>query len=162
MSKPEKFYTDDPDPGPVNLMTELTLAQANELISGVFTQAQQRNMPALAVAVLDSGGHIKALQRQDGVSFLRPRIAEAKAWGALALAADSDTLAERYQRDELQRGFINALNSMTEGRLIPLPGGVLIHDEQGSIIGAIGAAGGESSDDEACVRNSIEQCGFFL
>ncbi|OOZ36704.1 GlcG/HbpS family heme-binding protein, partial [Solemya elarraichensis gill symbiont] len=103
-------------------MTELTLEQANELIAKTLQTAREKEMPPIAVAVLDSGAHLKAFQRENGVSFLRVQIAQAKAWGALGIASDSSTIADRYAQDDLQRGFVNALNAMTGGQLIPLPG----------------------------------------
>jgi uncharacterized protein GlcG (DUF336 family) len=119
-------------------------------------------MPPLAVAVLDSGAHLKALQREDGVSFLRVQIAQAKAWGALAMACNTEQLAERYNQDAQQQGFIDALNAMTGGKIIPLPGGVLVRDEQKQVVAAVGAAGGVSQDDEACVQAAITASGFAL
>ena len=141
-------------------MTELTLSQANDLIDQVLISARDKQMPPIAVAVLDTGAHLKAFQREDGVSFLRVQIAQAKAWGALGMASNTDALAVRYNKDDQQRGFINALNAMTSGSLIPLPGGVLVRDDAGDIIGAIGAAGGDSNDDEFCVLSAIKLIGF--
>ena len=143
-------------------MGELSLQQANELIHEVLRAAREKAMPPLAVAVLDRGAHLKAFQREDGVSFLRAEIAQAKAWGALAMACDTHQLAERYQQGEVQQGFINALSAMTDGKIIPLPGGVLVRNAQSETIGAVGAAGGPSEDDEACVRAAIEAMGFSL
>ena len=143
-------------------MTELSLQQANQIIAEVLHTARSRNMPPLAVAVLDTGAHLKALQREDGVSFLRVQIAQAKAWGALAMACNTDQLAERYSQGGQQQGFIDALNAMTGGKIIPLPGGVLVRDENGNIVGAIGAAGGVSEEDEACVITAIAAAGFAL
>jgi uncharacterized protein GlcG (DUF336 family) len=117
-------------------------------------------MPPLAVAVLDSGAHLKALQREDGVSFLRADIAQAKAWGALAMACNTDKLAERYEQDDLQKGFIDSLNAMTGGKIVPLPGGVLVRDGDNQVVGAVGAAGGVSQDDAACVQVAIESLGL--
>ena len=141
-------------------MTELGLQQANELIDAVLRVARERSMPPLAVAVLDSGAHLKAFQREDGVSVLRAQIAQAKAWGALAMACDTDQLAERYRQGDVQTGFIDALNAMTGGRIIPLPGGVLVRNDRDDIIAAVGAAGGPSEDDEACVRAALESLGY--
>lgn len=141
-------------------MAELNLQQANRLIAEVLRIAREKGMPPLAVAVLDSGAHLKSLQREDGVSFLRVQIAQAKAWGALAMGANSDQIAERYLQDDLQRGFINALNAMSGGRVVPLPGGVLVRNVDGEITAAVGAAGGVSSEDEACVIAAIEAVGL--
>ena len=143
-------------------LTELTLQQANELILAVLNAAHEKDMPPIAVAVLDSGAHLKAFQRQDGVSFLRVQIAQAKAWGALAMACNTDQLADRYNQDALQQGFINALNGMTGGKIIPLPGGVLLRDDNNDIIGAVGAAGGVSTDDEACITSALKSLGLGL
>jgi uncharacterized protein GlcG (DUF336 family) len=143
-------------------LAELTLQQANKLILEVLNAARDKEMPPIAVAVLDSGAHLKAFQREDGVSFLRVQIAQAKAWGALAMACNTDQLADRYNQDALQQGFINALNGMTDGKIIPLPGGVLVRNDKNEIIGAIGAAGGLSTDDEACINTALTSQGFKL
>ena len=143
-------------------MAELTLQQANRLIEEAINMARKKEMPPIAVAVLDSGAHLKAFQREDGVSFLRIQISQAKAWGALGMATNSDAIAERYNQDDQQRGFINALNAMTGGQLIPLPGGVLVRNLEGEIVAAVGAAGGMSNDDEECVIAAIEAIGFRL
>jgi len=141
-------------------LTELSLQQANRIIDTVLQAARERNMPPLAVAILDTGAHLKALQREDGVSFLRVQIAQSKAWGALAMSCNTDQLAERYTQGVQQQGFIDALNAMTGGKIIPLPGGVLVRDEKGNILGAVGAAGGVSEEDEACVHEAIKTAGF--
>jgi len=141
-------------------LNDLTLQLANELIRSTLENARDRNMPPIAVAVLDAGAHLKALQREDGVSFLRVQIAQAKAWGALGMGINSDQIAARYLKDDQQRGFIDAVNAMTSGQLIPLPGGVVLKDKQGQVLGAIGAAGGESNDDEACVLGAIDAAGL--
>ena len=141
-------------------MSELSLNQANRVIDGALAMARSLDLPPLAVAVLDGGGHLKALQREDGVSFLRVQICQAKAWGALGLATDSRDIADRYQNEELQRGFINALNAMSGGRMIPLPGGLLIRDATGQILGAVGVAGGPSDKDELCALAGIEAIGL--
>lgn len=141
-------------------MNELTLQQANELIRMTLENARARNMPPIAVAVLDKGAHLISLQREDGVTFMRIQIAQAKAWGALGMGVNSDQIAARYLKNEQQKGFIDALNSMTGGQLIPLAGGVLVRNQQGEVIGAVGAAGGESADDEACIFAAIDAAGL--
>ncbi len=141
-------------------MQQLSLEQANRLITGVFSEAARRGLPPLAAAVLDSGGHLKAMQRQDGVSFLRADICQAKAWGALAMGTDSRHLADRFGQDAQQQGFIQALNAMSGGRVITLPGGVLMVDGDGDAVGALGVAGGPSDEDEACALAAIAAAGL--
>lgn len=141
-------------------MSELTLAQANRLIEATLSMAREMELPPLCVAVLDTGGHLKSLQREDGVSFLRVQICQAKAWGALGLATDSRSIAERYEQDSLQKGFINALNAMSGGQVVPLPGGLLVRDPSGRVLGAVGVAGGPSDKDEICAQAGIEAIGL--
>ena len=141
-------------------MPALTLEQANTLIAATLARARELSLPPVAVAVLDEGGHLKALQREDGVSFLRVQVCQAKAWGTVGLATDSSGIAGRYMQDPLQAGFIDALNAMTGGRVIPLPGGVLIRDASGQVCGAVGVAGAASEDDEACARAGLAAIGF--
>lgn len=138
----------------------MTLDLANRLIAATFAEAQRRDLPPLAVAVLDGGGHLKAMQRQDGLSFLRARICEAKAWGALAMGVDSSAIATRLDQGLQQQGFVQALNAMSEGRVVPLPGGVLLRDDNGDIIGALGVAGAASEQDEACALAAAEGAGL--
>ncbi|WP_216675275.1 GlcG/HbpS family heme-binding protein [Paraburkholderia elongata] len=88
----------------------------------------------LALAVLDAGGHLVALKREDHSSILRPQIAEAKAWGAPGMGAGGRTLAERAAAAP---AFYAALNCIPGGRIVPVRGGVLVHDEQGHLLGAV-------------------------
>ena len=141
-------------------MSELTLKQANQLTEAALAMARQLNLPPVAVAVLDTGGHLKVLQREDGVSFLRVQVCQAKAWGALGLASNTRQIGERYNQDNFQQGFIIALNTMSGGGLIPLPGGVLIYDESGQIMGAVGVSGAVSDDDETCAIAGIKAIGM--
>lgn len=141
-------------------MSDITLDQANRLIGDVFAEATRLRLPPLAVAVLDSGGHLKAMQRQDGVSFMRAGICQAKAWGALAMGTDSRQLATRFAQDVNQQGFIQALNAMSGGRIVPLPGGVLLRDDAGHVLGAIGVAGAASDQDEACAFAAMRALGL--
>ena len=141
-------------------MNQLNLHQANRIIEAALGKARELDLPPMSVAVLDAGGHLQALQREDGQSFLRVRVSQAKAWGALALGTDSRNIAERCEQGTRQEGFIGALNAMTGGGLIPLPGGVLIKDQAGRTLGAVGAAGAISEDDEICARAGITAAGF--
>jgi uncharacterized protein GlcG (DUF336 family) len=141
-------------------VNELTLENANRIIEAALARARAMELPPLSVAVLDAGGHLKALQREDDQGFIRVRVCQAKAWGALALGTDSANIAQRYEQGLRQQGFFEALNAMSGGRLIPLPGGVLIHNRSGDIIGAVGVAGAVSEEDEACAMAGIAAAGF--
>ena len=106
--------------------------------------------------MLDDGGHLKALAREDGTSTLRPEIAQGKANGAIAMGLGSRAL---YNRAQEQPYFIQAMNELAGGSLVPVPGGVLIRNEQ-EIVGAVGITGDSSDNDEACAIAAIEAVGL--
>lgn len=138
--------------------SELSLDEARAIIAGAFAKAAELGLKPLAVAVLDAGGHIHALDRQDGASMHRPEIAIGKAYGALAMGLGSRALADRVK----ERGavFLDAVNGMLGGRLIPAPGGVLVKDGAGRVIAAVGISGDTSDRDEACAVAGIAAAGL--
>ncbi len=130
----------------------ITLEQANAVAAAALTKARKLKLPPIGVAVLDNGGHLKIFLAEDGLNFLRVKVCHAKAWGALGLGVDSDKIAERYESGGPNPGFINALNAMSGGNVVPLRGGVLLYDDQQQLIGAVGVSGALPEQDEACAR----------
>lgn len=140
-------------PMPASISLEL----AGQIVDTALAAASRMGTAPMAVAVLDAGGHLVAFKRQDGVSFLRCDVAQGKAWTALAMGTSSrgshDRLAQRL-------GFSSALSALSQGRFIPLPGGVLIFDAEGRAIGAAGMSGDTSDRDEACCIEAIRAAGL--
>lgn len=135
----------------------IDLAHATLVVDKALAQGRTLGLPPLTVAVLDGSGCLVSFKREDGSSLLRPEIAQAKAWGALGMGMGSRALA---QRAAVQPAFISAVNALAGGRLIPVPGGVLIRSKDKSIIGAVGITGATSDQDEACAVAGIEAAGF--
>ncbi|MFH6566349.1 GlcG/HbpS family heme-binding protein [Pseudomonas kulmbachensis] len=138
-------------------MSALTLKVALELTVQALGVGRGIHASPLTVAVLDSGGHLLALQREDGASLLRPSIAIGKAWGAIALGKGSRLLALDAQQ---RPAFFAALNGMGQSDVVPAPGGVLIRDESGQVVGAIGISGDTSDIDEQCAISAVEALGL--
>lgn len=139
-------------------MSELTLAISEKIIKAALAHGQSLGLKPLTVAVLDAGGHLVALMRQDGSSILRPQIATGKAYGAIATGAGSRWLdANAASRPH----FVQALNGVAGGGIVPVPGGVLIRAEEGgAILGAVGITGDTSDNDEACAIAGITAAGL--
>jgi uncharacterized protein GlcG (DUF336 family) len=133
----------------------LTLQQATTIVEAALRAGRQTGCAPLAVAVLDAGGHLKAFAREDGAGIVRPQIAVGKAWGALGMGFGSRTLARRVAEQPQQQAFFGALNAMSEGRVVPAAGGVLIRDAGGGVLGAVGISGDVSDKDEACALAGI-------
>jgi uncharacterized protein GlcG (DUF336 family) len=107
--------------------------------------------------VLDAGGQLKAMKREDGSSLLRPEIAGGKAWGALGMGFGGREFARRAAANPV---FIQALSVASGGRVIPVPGGVLIRDQAGDLLGAVGISGDTSENDETCAIHGIGCAGL--
>ena len=138
-------------------MADLTLAQADRIAEAALAKARELKAAPLTVAILDRGGCLIELRREDRSTFLRPDIAIAKAWGALGLGAPSGAIA-RVATDRPQ--LFQALTALTNGRVVPVPGGVLVRDASGEIIGAVGVSGDASETDETCAIAGIEAAGL--
>ena len=128
-------------------MRKMTLAEADTIIDAAIAKARELKLAKVTVAVLDDGGHVIALKREDGSEFLRPPIAIAKAWGALGMGVPSRVLRDVAERLPV---FTTTLSAVAEGRLVALPGGVIIRDADGSILGAVGVSGDTADTDEEC------------
>lgn len=138
-------------------MPNVTLDQATTLIDAALAAGVDARMMPLTVAVLDTGGHLVALKRQDGSGIMRVQVATGKAWGALGMGASSRLLRDRLSD---RPAFISALTVASEGRFIPVPGGVLIRDDSGGIVGAVGISGDTSDKDEYCAIEGVKAAGL--
>jgi len=139
-------------------MSAISLQEVRTIIVGTLGKGREMGLKPLSVCVLDAGGHLKAFEREDGASNLRFNIAHGKANGALGMGLGSRALMGRA---ETQAYFILAANGALGGALIPVPGGVLIKDRQGTIVGAVGVTGDSSDNDEIVAMAGIEAAGYL-
>lgn len=143
-------------------MTALTLDQAATIVDKALERGRELNLQPLTVVVLDAGGQLKAMKREDRSSLLRPEIAMGKAWGTLGMGFGGREFARRVAAGNT--AFIQALTVASGGRIVPVPGGVLIRDAQGEIpgeiIGAVGISGDTSDQDETCAVYGITCAGL--
>lgn len=131
----------------------LTLDRAKEIIAVARAKGRELGLKPISVAVLDPGGHVIAFEREDGASNLRFQVAHGKAFGALGVGSGSRAIFERAKQ---QPFFVQALNGLAGGAVVPAPGGVLIRDADGRIAGAVGITGDTSDNDELCAVTGIE------
>jgi uncharacterized protein GlcG (DUF336 family) len=134
----------------------LTLDQARGIIAAARTHGQDAGFKPLTVVVLDSGGHVLAAEREDGSSSKRFEVAYGKAHGAVSLGLGSRALMARAE----QQPYFIAAVTHSVGALVPVPGGVLVKDADGSLLGAVGISGDTSDNDEAAALAGIEAAGL--
>jgi len=128
------------------------LETAKSITAGVRAAGRDHGLKPLTVVVLDAGGHVVSAEREDGSSNSRFEIAFGKAYGALALGMGSRSLMARAEQ---QAYFITAATAAIGGRLIPVPGGVLVKDDSGSVVGCVGVSGDTSDNDELAAMAGI-------
>ena len=138
-------------------MTTLTVDHARTIVRATLDAGRKAGFKPLSVVVLDAGGHVKAFEREDGSSNRRFDIAYGKAHGAISLGMGSRALMARA---ESQAYFIAAATSAIGGSLVPVPGGVLVKDASGNIVGAVGVSGDTSDNDEAAALAGIAATGL--
>lgn len=138
-------------------MSRISLEQANSVIAAAFAHGKQLGLKPLCVAVLDAGGHLIALQRQNGASILRPQIATAKASGALGLGISSRKIGEMAVE---RPTFVASLGPIAPHGMLPAAGGVIVVGADGAVLGAVGITGDTSDNDEACALAGIAAAGL--
>jgi uncharacterized protein GlcG (DUF336 family) len=138
-------------------LTDLTLQAAQTIADAALKAAREKSFKPLSVVVYDARGALKALLSEDGTSLKRAEIAMGKAYGALSLGVGSRAI----HKMALDRAyFVAAASHVVGGQLVPVPGGVLIKDPQGRILGAVGVSGDTSDNDEIAAAAGIEAAGF--
>jgi uncharacterized protein GlcG (DUF336 family) len=136
----------------------VSLEAANKIIASALQIARELKLSPVTICVLDRGGHLVSAQREDDSAILRFEIAFGKAWASLGVGRSSRFLQDTMS---VQRPyFLNALAAASGGRFIPVAGGVLVRNEDGRLLGAVGVTGDSADNDEKIAVMAIERCGF--
>lgn len=135
----------------------ISLRKARTIIRKTLEKGRELELKPLSVVVLDAGGHVQAFEREDGASPGRFAIAHGKAYGAVMLGMAGTA---QMARAEQQAYFMGAVNGLFGGQMVPVPGGVLLRDKKGDVIGAVGVTGDTSDNDAAAAMAGIEAAGL--
>ncbi len=134
----------------------VTVDEADAIATEVLAWGRRNGTGRLTAAVLDPGGHVVVVKRDDGSEFLRVDVAIAKAWGSLGMGLPGRVMNERLEH---AAAFFQALEVVSHGRVVPVPGGVIIR-RLGQIEGAVGVSGDTSNTDEQAAMAAIESVGL--
>jgi uncharacterized protein GlcG (DUF336 family) len=138
-------------------MGRLALDKAQTIITAALEKARSHDLEPMTVVVVDAGGALKAMAREDGSGVLRYDLAFAKAWGAVGMGFPS---SELQRRQEAKPAFLGQLTTVSEGRLVGNLGGVLIIDNN-EVIGAVGVTGDTGDNDQMCAEWGIQAAGLI-
>ncbi|MBT8124957.1 MAG: heme-binding protein, partial [Gammaproteobacteria bacterium] len=121
------------------------------------TEGKKRKLAPLTVVVLDAGGHIQSTFKSSCSKLMRPQVAMAKAWGAIGLGVSSRKSGEMGEERPM---FMTALINIADQKLLPVPGRVLVQDNNNQAIGSVGITGDLSDEDEHCAVTGIQAAGL--
>ena len=138
-------------------MPDINLRKAKSIIRGTLSKGKELELKPLSVVVLDAGGHVIVFEREDGAAPGRFAIAQAKAFGSIMLGMGGTA---QMARAEQQAYFMTAVNGLYGGKVIPVPGGVLLRDKKGGVVGAVGVTGDTSDNDLIAAMAGIEGSGL--
>jgi uncharacterized protein GlcG (DUF336 family) len=139
-------------------MPDISLRKAKSIIRTALSKGKELGLKPLSVVVLDAGGHVIAFEREDGAAPGRFAIAHGKAYGSVMLGMAGTA---QMARADQQAYFMDAVNGVFGGNVIPVPGGVLVRDKKGGVIGAIGVTGDSSDNDLITALAGIEAAGLL-
>ena len=138
-------------------MASLTLAKTRIILRKTLAKGREMDLKPLSVIVLDAGGHVMGFEREDGASAGRFAIAQGKAYGSVMLGIGGTA---QMARAETQAYFLTAVNGVFGGKVVPVPGGILLRDKRGTVIGAVGVTGDTSENDAIAGLAGIEAAGL--
>ena len=138
-------------------MAEISSNKAKRIINQALAKGKELGLQPLSVIILDAGGHCKAFERQDGAAAGRFAIADGKANAAIMMGMPTSKLMARAEQ---QAYFVDSLNGVFNGRIVPVSGGVLVKDKRGNVIGSVGVTGDTSENDAIAAVAGIEAAGL--
>ena len=132
---------------PLSEKKGLTLEGARKVIAAAESYAKEHNAPGGAIAVVDEGGNLMALQRLDGTFSAGPKISIGKARTAVQFKKPTKVFEDLINKG---RTTMVALEDFT-----PLQGGIPIVVD-GEIVGGIGVSGASTAqqDEEIAIAGA--------
>ena len=131
----------------------LTLAAARRMLAAVEAEARAMRV-AMSVAVVDSGDQLVAFARMDGADLVGIRLAQDKAYTALANRMPTAELGPMVQPGTEFYGY----DSVAGGRMIVFAGGMPL-ERDGVLVGAVGVSGGTAEEDQRAVEAAVRAFG---
>ena len=138
-------------------MSTISLAQAEKIIDAAIARGTELNCRPLSVIVVEPGCKVKAFKKEDGASMIRFEMAYGKAYAALSLGRSSKLVRERASERPI---FMRYLIAASGEQIFPEGGGMLIRDDNGDVVGAVGVTGDTEDFDEELAVHGIHAAGL--
>jgi len=138
-------------------VSSISLAQAERIIDAVIARGVALGCRPISVIVVEPGCKVKAFKKEDGASMIRFEMAFGKAYAALSLGRSSKLVRERAVERPI---FMRYLIAASGEQIFPEGGGMLIRDDDGDVIGAVGVTGDTEDCDEELAVHGIHAAGL--
>lgn len=128
-------------------MQGLTLSAANKCLEHAVGKAQEEFKRPICVSVCDAYGFLVGFSRMEGAPIRSIAISQQKAHTATRMGMSTDAFLERLRSDNIDiRYFCDPL-------MTALPGGNLLKDKNGAVVGAVGVSGLKPAEDQAITES---------
>ena len=122
---------------------EISLELVQSLVAKALEKASAEYKRPICVAVCDKYGFPLAFARMPGAPIRSIAISEGKAYTAARMLCNTDAFLERLRRENLPASYF------CDDKLTALPGGVVLKNGSGEIVGAAGISGLAPQEDQA-------------
>lgn len=131
-------------------MSDITLDVAKQIVTAAEEKADAIDVP-MCIAVMDDGGNLVTFHRMDDALLASVEIAQNKAYTAVSLKLDSETVWELSQPGEALYG----IGETNDGRIVTFGGGIPLKVGE-DVVGAVGVSGGSVEEDVAVAEAGVE------
>jgi len=138
-------------------VSSISLVQAERIIDAVIARGAALDCRPISVIVVEPGCKVKAFKKEDGASMIRFEMAFGKAYAALSLGRSSKLVRERAVERPI---FMRYLLAASGEQIFPEGGGMLIRDDAGEVVGAVGVTGDTEDRDEELAIHGIHAAGL--
>jgi glc operon protein GlcG len=129
-------------------MEVVNLKQANDFIRIAIEKTLADYRRPICVAVCDAAGFLVAFQRMEGAPLRSIAISQGKAYSAARMQVNTDALLARMHRENITPAYF------CDDKITALPGGSVLKNASGSLIGSVGISG-LTSDEDQLVANHV-------
>ncbi len=123
-------------------MAKLTFDVAKNYLDRAIVKAQQDFKRPICAAICDPSGFLLAFARMEGAPLRSIQISQSKAYTAVRMGVSTDAFLARLKKENIEIGYF------CDPQMTALPGGNLLKDADGSLLGAVGVSGLASSEDQ--------------
>lgn len=123
-------------------MEMVSFQSAQKIINRAMEKATADFKRPICVSVCDSYGFLVAFGRMEAAPLRSIEISRRKAYTAVRIGASTDVFLARLRKDQIEASYFG------DDQLTALPGGNLLKDSAGNLLGGVGVSGLAASEDQ--------------